>query len=912
MKTLSRFLIFLFFSLPLSFVETQNNGVRDDKAIFHVGVILDLTSTGGNVTRTCISLGISNFYKIHPSQNTRVVTHIRDSKGDPITATTAALDLINNVGVKVIIGLESSVGAEFVAYIGSKAHIPILSFSPTHSSISPTQVPYLLRVAQNDSSQVKAIAAIIQAYKLKELSIIHDDSHIGSALIPSLTVALFDVGAHVCNRTILPSKANATTIINSLLKLKSMKSKVFIVHMSPSLAANFFLNVHKQKMMDNGYVWIITTAIADVMSYMNPSVLRSMNGVIGVKTDVPESKSLKFFNVQFQKRFKQDHPKQYRSQPNINALWAYDVIFLMAMVADTVHPHFNTKNSLSPPTNKKGNPSVSNFFDNGVSPMGSKLLQTIQEAKFGGLSGKIQFIDGQLKSNTYRIVNVLGKKYRTIGYWTPGVGFTKGLNKKNMQKNYSTDDYDLASVTWPGGSKVPPKAMTLTIGVPYKTGFKEFMSVSHDNNTNSWNVTGFSKDVFENVMQGLPYEFNYVPYANDGVSAGNYDDLTYCVYTKQFDAVVGDVTIIASRSSYVEFSQPYSDSGVRMIIRRIDENLTNRPWWFLGPWSKDLWFTTIAFFLSTGFSVWIFEKGKNPEFQGPLSQQLGKYLSFSFSISVFAHKEKLESNYSRFIVSLWSFAVYILMGCFIANLTSMLTAKNLQLARITGSVGYQSGSFVPGLLKDLGYPASKLVELSTVEEYADALRNGKVSAIYDEIPYIKVFLAQYCSEFTATGPTYPAGGFGFVFPLDSPLVSYVSHAVLEFSEGNKTKDFEEKWFGTSDSCYDNSQKNNSTSSQQLHLYSFRSVFIIMGVASVSTLCLFFASNLVCKSAKENGSLSDAARPNSINKKISEICSKYLKVNNKNPPSLVAADTENPMGRTRVMIDQIHEQESYLT
>ncbi|XP_026397111.1 glutamate receptor 2.7-like [Papaver somniferum] len=849
MKKLSRFLIFLFFSLPLSSVETQNNGLRDGKAIFHVGVILDLTSTVGNVTETCISIAVSNFYKIHPNQNTRVVTHIRDSKGDPITATTAALDLINTVGVKAIIGLESSVGAEFVAYIGSKSHVPILSFSPTHSSISPTQVPYLIRVAQNDSSQVKAIAAIIQAYKLKELSIIHDDSQLGSALVPSLTVALFDVGAHVCNTTILPSVANATIINDSLLKLKSMRSKVFIVHMSPTLGATFFLNVQKQGRMDNGYVWIITTAIADVLSFMNPSVLRSMNGVVGVKTHVPESKSLGKFSIQFQKRFKQDHPKLYISQPNIHALWAYDLMFLMAMVANKVQPHFNDKNSSSPPANKQGNRNVPDLFDNGVSPMGLKFLQTIQAANFVGLSGEIQFIDGQLNSNTYRIVNVLNKRDRTIGYWTPGVGFSKDLNKNNMQKNYSTDDYDLASVTWPGGSKETPKAMTLTIGVPYKTGFGEFMNASRDNTTNSWSVTGFSKEVFENVMQGLPYEFNYVPYETNGVSAGDYNDLTYCVYTKQFDAVVGDVTIIASRSKYVDFSQPYTDSGVRMIIQRTDEKFTNGRWWFLWPWTLDLWFTTIAFFLSTGFFVWM--------------------LKTQCAIS----EEKLESNYSRFIVSLWSFAVYILMGCFIANLTSMLTANNLQIGTITGSVGYQNGSFVPGLLKDLGYQPSKLVELSTIEEYADALRNRRVSAIYDEIPYIKVFLEHYCDEFTVTGPTYPAGGFGFVFPLDSPLVSYVSHKVLEFAEANKTKGVVRKWFG-SDSCYHTSQKNN-TSSQQLRLYSFRSVFITVGIASALTLCMFFASDLVYKSAKKNGSLS-----------------------------------ENPTGRTRVAIDQIHEQESY--
>lgn len=102
------------------------------------------------------------------------------------------------------------------------------------------------------------------------------------------------------------------------------------------------------------------------------------------------------------------------------------------------------------------------------------------------------------------------------------------------------------------------------------------------------------------------------------------------------------------------------------------------------------------------------------------------------------------------------------MACFAANLTSILTIKNLESEIISGNVGYQSGSFVLELLKDLGYDDRKIVSLSTAKEYADALRSGRVSAIYDELPYIKVFLAEYCSEFRVTGPTYPTGGFGFV------------------------------------------------------------------------------------------------------------------------------------------------------
>eukprot|EP00268_Persea_americana_P015567 TRINITY_DN17240_c1_g1_i1.p1 TRINITY_DN17240_c1_g1~~TRINITY_DN17240_c1_g1_i1.p1 ORF type:complete len:115 (+),score=16.75 TRINITY_DN17240_c1_g1_i1:3-347(+) len=81
-------------------------------------------------------------------------------------------------------------------------------------------------------------------------------------------------------------------------------------------------------------------------------------------------------------------------------------------------------------------------------------------------------------------------------------------------------------------------------------------------------------------------------------------------------------------------------------------------------------------------------------------------------------------------------------------------------------VGYQKGSFVFALLKHMGFQREKLKAYSSKEEYAMALSRGShnngVSAIIDEIPYIKIFLAKYSSRYTMAGPTLRPGGFGFV------------------------------------------------------------------------------------------------------------------------------------------------------
>ncbi|KAK9107188.1 hypothetical protein Syun_023199 [Stephania yunnanensis] len=94
-----------------------------------------------------------------------------------------------------------------------------------------------------------------------------------------------------------------------------------------------------------------------------------------------------------------------------------------------------------------------------------------------------------------------------------------------------------------------------------------------------------------------------------------------------FDVVVGDVTILANRSKYVDFTQPYAESGFRMIAPIKDDDFTESSWWFLRPLTPELWLITIAFFFMKSILVWLFEREINSDFQGTFSQQVGKISS---------------------------------------------------------------------------------------------------------------------------------------------------------------------------------------------------------------------------------------------------------------------------------------------
>jgi hypothetical protein len=127
----------------------------------------------------------------------------------------------------------------------------------------------------------------------------------------------------------------------------------------------------------------------------------------------------------------------------------------------------------------------------------------------------------------------------------------------------------------------------------------------------------------------------------------------------------------------------------------------------------------------------------------------------------------------------------------------MLTVKKLNptikdvdsLRASKASVGFQEGSFVGEYLREhLHIAKENLRNYTTLEEAGDFLskgpKNGGVAAIFDEIPYIRIFLASQCN-YTTVGPIYRTGGFGFVFPKRSPLLSDISRAILSLAEDKK-------------------------------------------------------------------------------------------------------------------------------
>ncbi|KAI8525624.1 hypothetical protein RHMOL_Rhmol13G0244800 [Rhododendron molle] len=129
----------------------------------------------------------------------------------------------------------------------------------------------------------------------------------------------------------------------------------------------------------------------------------------------------------------------------------------------------------------------------------------------------------------------------------------------------------LSQVSVVEGGSTEHKTDKLIIGVPGSGSFENFVKITPSSeNSNEKNYTGFCIRVFDEVQNRLkhpsPYEF--VEFN------GAYNDLVANVANKIYDAAVGDITILASRWEDVEFTEPFTESGLSM--KDTDRSETNR------------------------------------------------------------------------------------------------------------------------------------------------------------------------------------------------------------------------------------------------------------------------------------------------------------------------------------------------
>ncbi|KAL5540309.1 hypothetical protein UlMin_045054 [Ulmus minor] len=837
--------------------EIEGRFEADDEV--HVGLIMEMGSMEAKIVESCISLAISDFHELYNHNSTGLVLHTREySKGDALQVLSLAIDLLNKTKVKAILfvgGQTRLMETNLLAELGNKSQVPVISLSdqPAGSS-SPrsNKYPFFVQIRSNEISQFKGIAAIVEVFNWTDIIFIHEDIDFGrDDMMTYMFDSLQEKNIFVTHRSAIADSNTDEDIVQELYRIMKLETTMFVVHFySRVLLSKLLTNAKKLGMMEEGYAWFMSASSMNLLQYyyshMDSSVIDSMQGVVGLKYHIPTSKALNNLTSRLRRKLYINNPDLDVIILELNAcdILAYDSTWALAEAIKSTRVRLNLAGDLD------------SFNNSRSSEYGLVLLKKILGRNFMGLGGDFRFSNGKLveNNNAFEIVNVVGKGERRVGFWTYNTKQARSkvefVDRSNRGIHLlSSPDQFKSNIIWPGGlgTRIPKSrrlmmkmngisSKKLRIGVPWQfKGFQELVQVDYDVRLNATYFSGLCIDVFKAAINLLPYqvEYEFIPVEN-----GTYNDLIYQVYLQKYDAAVGDITIQSNRSLYVDFTLPFTDLGVGVLTKNENKNM----WIFLKPLSVDLWMTSAAFFLLTGFVVWVIESPTNHEFQGSLSQQIGTMFWFSFSTLVFSHREKLLNNLSKIVVFVWVFLVLILTSSYTATLTSMMTVEQIQLKADGDYIGYHGVSYVRGVLNNL-LNVKGLKPLNSPEEFADALskgsKHGGVSAIMDEIPYIKLFLARYPRHYSMIKSVSNSNnGFGFAFGKGSHLVVDMSMAIAKLRETGKLANLEKVWFhGKSSDLI--SQDTTNDDPNALNFETFRGLFLISGISSMIALFLFY-------------------------------------------------------------------------
>lgn len=594
--------------------------------VINIGSIFSFDSVNGKVAKIAMHAAVEDINS-DPSVlgGRKLVLSTHDSNYSGFLGIMGALQYMEFDTV-AIIGPQTSVMAHVISHLANELHVPLLSFTALDPTLSSLQYPYFVQTAPSDLYQMTAIADMVSYFGFREVIAVFSDDDQSRNSIGTLDDKLVERRRKLSYKVALPPEPGIDDeqVTALLSKIKTMESRVIVVHTYLKTGILVFKLAQKLGMIGSGYVWIATTWLSSLMDSDTATLesTNSMQGALALRIHTPDSKRKRVFVSQWSK---------YSNGSiglNTYGLYAYDTVW---MVANAVKEFLESGGTVS-----FSNDSNLNFVGPGgtfnlstlsIFDGGQQVLNNILHTDRMGLTGPIRFNqDRSLIHPAYDILNVVGPRFRQIGYWSnySGLSVIPPESLYNKPANRSSSSQQLLSVIWPGRTKVTPRGWVfpnngreLRIGVPHRVSYKDFVLV----NESTGMVQGYCIDVFLAAIKLLPYA---VPHKfilfGDGHKNPSYTALVNMIPSKVFDAVVGDTAIVTERTKFVDFTQPYAESGLVVVVP--SRKLSSSAWAFLRPFSPLMWGVTAAFFLMIGVVIWILEHGVNDEFRGPPMKQL--------------------------------------------------------------------------------------------------------------------------------------------------------------------------------------------------------------------------------------------------------------------------------------------------
>ncbi|SDR33559.1 amino acid ABC transporter substrate-binding protein, PAAT family [Paraburkholderia fungorum] len=308
---------------------------------------------------------------------------------------------------------------------------------------------------------------------------------------------------------------------------------------------------------------------------------------------------------------------------------------------------------------------------------------------------------------------------------------------------------------------------------------------------------GFSIDLWNEIARRLHLDFTWKILPEQPA-------LLPALQRGDVDVAIAAITMTQDREKKVDFSLPYFDSGLQIMVRTQNENsftstMLSIPWLALAQ----LVGITIAIVFVLANLVLLTERKRDPAFQKPYWRALGEGLWVTMLIiATGEHGERdAPGVWKRILVpSMWLIGV-VLIAQLTATVTSSQTVARLQ-SNIRGpddlpgkKIGTVPGTVAAEYLIQRGIP---YLDVHTAADGIRMLTQGDVQAIVYDAPTLQYWTARRGNGALAiVGPIFRPEKYGIAVANGSPLRKSINETLLAMYEDGTYEQIYGKWFSSS-------------------------------------------------------------------------------------------------------------------
>ena len=308
---------------------------------------------------------------------------------------------------------------------------------------------------------------------------------------------------------------------------------------------------------------------------------------------------------------------------------------------------------------------------------------------------------------------------------------------------------------------------------------------------------GFSIELWNDVARRMQVEFTWTVVATEA-------EMLQAVQRGDADVAIAAIAMTPERERVVDFSHPYFDSGLQILVRAQDEGrflttLRSIPWLAIG----ELFAAAIVIVFLLANVLWLIERRRNNDLPHSYPRAIGECLwGTMLIIATGEHGDRNAPGAVKrvTVVVMWLLGV-VLVAQLTATVTSSQTVQRLQ-SNIRGpddlpgkTIGSAAGTVAADYLTQRGLP---FVSVKSGPDGIRMLAQGEVQAIVFDAPTLQYWASKQGNGVVqVVGPILREEKYAVAVAEGSALRKPINQALLElFADGTYEK-IHASWFEAS-------------------------------------------------------------------------------------------------------------------